>query len=154
MSLKATRRTALVWIGAFPAAAAAGTQMTIATGRPDTSEWDRRLDRYLDAREAHDDDLKHGALRAAYQIHAAGGDCEAMIEAEELHHETFGVPREAALHELMLTAAPTMLALRQKVWIAQTELIDEVGDDRRPILSVVADDLTRLAATGKGVSRG
>jgi hypothetical protein len=158
MSSNATRRAALVWIGAFPAAAAIAGAAKASPPLASTVHWDRALDAYLEARDAYEDELKHGELRRAYNHHTAlpGDAPEAehrkIFEAEEAHHERFGIPRERALHALLLTAAPTFLALRQKVWIAQSEFIETVGDDDRPILSVIADDLTKLG--GKVVANG
>jgi hypothetical protein len=152
MSSEATRRAAMVWIGAFPAAAAAAVAVKGAPLPVSTVHWDRALERYLAAREAADHDYKHGALRQALDQHEAGTLVgQTVFDAEEAHYQRFSKPKEAALHALLLTAAPTMLALRQKVWIAQSELIEgeTVGDDRRPMLSIIADDLVRISS-GKG----
>jgi hypothetical protein len=154
MSSNATRRAALVWIGAFPAAAALASHAQASPGPISTVHWDRALDAYLEAREAYEHDLKHGELRRALDYHEALPDHppehenRKVFAAEEEHHARFGTARETALHALMLTAAPTFLALRQKVWIAQSELMEDAGEEGRPILSIIADDLTRLVGKG------
>jgi hypothetical protein len=144
--LKSTRRALIGAIASAPIVVTLASQAKAAPVRLDANEWDRSLDEYLSARDAYENDRHAGALRKAYDAHDRGTKPPNLfMKAEEHHHEKFGVPREAALQKLIVTPAPTLAALKQKVWIAESEFIG--GDDLAngaKILTVIGDDLARL----------
>lgn len=146
MMQQPTRRALLGVIATAPFTVTLASQVKAAPKQLDTSNWDRRLDEYLTARDAYEDDLKEGVLRKTYDAHERGqAPPDLFIKAETHHHEKFGLPREAALQKVIVTPAPTLAALKQKVWIAESEFIgtEDLANGTN-LLTVIGNDLARL----------
>jgi hypothetical protein len=144
--LRSTRRALIGAIASTPIVVTLASQAKATPARVDTSEWDQRLNEYLTARDAYEADLKGGSLRTAYNAHDAGTAPPGQFsEAEERHHQKFGLPREGALQRLLATPVPSLAALRQKIWIAESEFVSEdTIANGKNILAVIGEDIARI----------